>query len=213
MSSEATPGAAAEVFGPQLPLARRFAEKLATDGVLRGVLGPHEPQRLWSRHLLNCAAVAELFPDGVRVVDVGTGAGLPGIAIALCRPDLRVDLVEPLQRRIDFLVEAVGELDIGERVRVLRGRAEDASVVEVAGSAAWVTARAVAPLDRLVRWCFPLLAPGGQLAAMKGAGAADELAQHRISLSRLGGTNARIVKCGRGVVDPPVTVVMVDRAR
>jgi 16S rRNA (guanine527-N7)-methyltransferase len=213
MITEAPPAAAEVIFGPHLPLARRFAEMLATDGVLRGLIGPREPQRMWTRHLLNCAAVAELFPDGVRVVDVGTGAGLPGIAVAICRPDLRVDLIEPLQRRNDFLIQAVADLDLDERVRVVRGRAEDSAVVAVAGSAAWVTARAVAPLDRLVRWCFPLLAPGGRLAAMKGAGAADELAQHRASLVRLGVTNARIVECGTGVVDPPVTVVLMNRVR
>ena len=205
---EAVPAGAARLFGPRLGLAERFATLLAGDGVVRGLIGPREPARIWTRHVLNSAAIAELFPPDCRVVDVGSGAGLPGIAVAIARPDLRVDLVEPLQRRVDFLVEVVDTLGLTGQVRVVRGRAED--LVAEVGGADWVCARAVAPLDRLVRWCLPLLAPSGRLALMKGAGAADELAEHRSALRRAKAGHAEVVACGVGLVDPPVTVVTVD---
>jgi 16S rRNA (guanine527-N7)-methyltransferase len=204
---EAIPPAATVLFGDRLPLAEQYAGSLAGDGVLRGVIGPREADRIWSRHVLNCAVLTELFAPGVRVVDVGSGAGLPGIVLALRRPDLRVDLVEPLQRRIDYLTDVVVALGLTEQVRVVRGRADERSVRDEVGGAAWVTARAVAPLDRLVRWCLPLLAPSGRLALMKGASAADELAQHRSALSRAGAAQPEIVQCGADVIDPPVTVV------
>jgi 16S rRNA (guanine527-N7)-methyltransferase len=207
---EATPATAAQVFGARLELARRYADLLAGDGVLRGVVGPREPERIWTRHVLNCAAITDLFEPGVRVVDVGSGAGLPGIAAAIRRPDLRVDLVEPLLRRVEFLTDVVAVLGLGERVRVLRGRADDPQTLASAGAALWVTARAVAPLDRLVRWCLPLLAPSGRLALIKGAGAADEVARHRAALTRSGIDGVAVVSCGAGLVDPPVTVVTVE---
>src|SRR5689334_11360419 len=101
------PAHATALFAGRLPLARRFAALLATDGVVRGLIGPREARRIWSRHLSNCAVITDLLPAGARIVDVGSGAGLPGLAIAIRRPDLQVDLVEPLQRRVDFLVDAV----------------------------------------------------------------------------------------------------------
>lgn len=210
-ATEPEPPEAAAIFGPQLPLARRYAHLLADDGITRGLLGPREPARLWTRHLLNCAAVSELFEAGSRVVDVGSGAGLPGLVLALRRVDLRVDLVEPLQRRVDFLIAAVQTLELGTRVRVTRGRADEPHVVRTVGGAAWVTARAVAPLDRLVSWCFPLLSPAGRLAAFKGSTAAAELAEHRATLTKLGSRDPRIVECGSPLVSPPVTVVVMGR--
>ena len=119
------PARGARVFGARLALAERYAELLASAGVVRGLIGPREAGRIWTRHLLNCAAGRRAVPAGARVVDVGSGAGLPGLALAIRRPDLRVDLVEPLQRRVEFLTEAVAALDLGDRVRVLRGRAEE----------------------------------------------------------------------------------------
>ena len=174
---------------------------------MRGLLGPRELPRLWDRHLLNCIAVAELVPADARLVDIGSGAGLPGLAIACVRPDVRVDLVESLQRRTDFLAEAVGALGLAERVRVIRGRAEDGAVIAQAGRAPVVTARAVAPLDKLVRWAAPLLAPGGSLLALKGDTAEQELAAHQAMLRRSRMESAGVMECGVGLVDPPTRVV------
>ncbi|HEY2298173.1 MAG TPA: 16S rRNA (guanine(527)-N(7))-methyltransferase RsmG [Jatrophihabitans sp.] len=205
---EPAPASATTVFGGRIDLAQRFAALLCGDGVLRGVIGPREPARIWTRHLLNCAVIGELFEPGLRVVDVGSGAGLPGIAVAIARPDLRIDLAEPLQRRVDFLESTVDTLGLTGQVRVMRGRAED--LLAEVGGANWVCARAVAPLDRLVRWCLPLLGSSGRLALMKGAGAAEELATHGSALRRAGATRTQIRTCGSGLVDPPVTVVTVD---
>jgi 16S rRNA (guanine527-N7)-methyltransferase len=207
---EPMPAAAALVFGARLTLAERFAGLLAGEAALRGVIGPREAERIWTRHLLNCAAPTELFEPGARIVDVGSGAGLPGIVMAIRRPDLRVDLIEPLQRRVDFLNEVLAVLGLDGQVRVVRGRADDPHVVAEAGAASWVSARAVAPLDRLVRWCLPLLAPGGRLAFVKGVQAAAELARHRPALVRLGARRLAIVSCGVGLIDPPVTVVTAE---
>jgi 16S rRNA (guanine527-N7)-methyltransferase len=196
------------VFGSALDTARRFAELLATAGVERGLIGPREVPKLWTRHLLNCAVVAELVPDGSAVDDVGSGAGLPGIVLALIRPDLEVTLVEPLLRRATFLGEAVASLGL-PNAHVVRARAEE----RAAGGprADVVTARAVAPLDRLAAWCLPLLRQGGTLLALKGERAADELAVARRAIQRYGGAHPRIVTVGGGQVDPPTTVVVVDR--
>ncbi len=210
--TEPVPEVAGRLFGERLALAQRYAALLAGLGAARGVIGPGEAARIWTRHLLNSAAVTELFAPGARVVDVGSGGGLPGLAIAIRRPDVRVELVETLQRRVEFLIDAVDELGLGAQVRVVHGRAEDPQIVRAVGGAEWVTARAVAPLDRLVRWCLPLAVPGGRLALIKGAGAATELERHRAALRRLGAHDARIVSCGDGLLDPPVTVVTVDAA-
>jgi 16S rRNA (guanine527-N7)-methyltransferase len=205
--------AAAEIFGGRLSDAQRYAELLLTDGVVRGLIGPREAPRLWDRHLLNCAVLAELIPHNARVVDVGSGAGLPGIVLALARPDLSVDLVEPLARRTAFLSEAVTALGL-ERVTVIRARAEDYGSgrghprPEPANVA---TARALAPLDRLIAWCLPLVAVGGRVLALKGESAADEVRTHRDVVSRLGGSAPVIRRCGVGVIDPPATVVEVTR--
>ena len=207
---EPTPDSASVLFGERLELASAYANLLVTAGVERGLIGPRESDRIWTRHVLNCAALAEAFPLGARVVDVGSGAGLPGVAVAVARPDLQIDLVEPLARRAQFLTEAIETLDLGGQVRVSRGRAEERSVRESVGASEWVTARAVAPLDRLVAWCLPLLRKGGQLVAMKGSQAAVEVAEHRAALSRLGASNVDVRECGVGVVDPAVIVVVVE---
>ncbi len=190
-AAPAAPASAVGVFAGRLELAIRFADRLASVGVERGLIGPREVDRLWERHLLNSAVVTELVPDGCRIVDVGSGAGLPGLPMAIRRADLRVDLVEPMLRRTQFLTETVAELDLVDRVRVIRGRAEEPAIRLEAGNADWVVARAVAPLDRLVKWCLPLLAPGGRLLALKGRTAEDEVAEHRIGYPRTGGFGDR----------------------
>ena len=195
----------AQIFGDRLPVAQRYAELLATTGVARGLIGPREAPRLWERHLLNCAVLGELLPPGATVIDVGSGAGLPGVVLGIARPDLSVTLLEPLARRVTFLDEVVAELGL-TGVAVVRGRAEE-SVGRI--SASVVTARAVAPLDRLAGWCLPLVAQGGRLLAMKGSTAAEEIAEYAPAIRRAGGGPARIVECGKGVVDPPTTVVEV----
>ncbi|MFG1949665.1 16S rRNA (guanine(527)-N(7))-methyltransferase RsmG [Micromonospora sp. NPDC048830] len=209
-------GAARTLFGDRLDLAAAYAELLATDGVVRGLIGPREAPRIWDRHLLNCAAVAERIPEGSTVLDVGSGAGLPGLVLAIARPDLTVTLVEPLARRTSFLVEAVEGLGLTKTVRVFRGRAEEAATGSTGTgplSGGIVTARAVAPLDRLAAWCLPLAVPGGRLVAMKGASAADEVAEHAEAVAGLGGGEPSVHRCGVGVIDPPATVVEIVRER
>jgi 16S rRNA (guanine527-N7)-methyltransferase len=194
---------AARVFGAELPRAEAFAELLATDGLVRGLLGPREADRLWSRHLLNGAVVVEACPASGLVVDVGSGAGLPGIPMALARPALTVRLVEPLLRRATFLTEVVDRLGLAN-VEVVRSRAED---LHGAWTAPTVTARAVAPLGRLAAWCLPLVAPGGSLLAVKGDRAEDELARAREALSRLRVASSGVEEVGAGLVSPPVRLV------
>jgi 16S rRNA (guanine527-N7)-methyltransferase len=163
-----------EVFGSVFPQASRYVDILAGRGIEWGLIGPREGPRLWDRHVLNAVALTDLLPQGSSVVDVGSGAGLPGIPLAILRPDLQVDLLEPLLRRATFLTQAVDELGISNRVRVVRARAENhRDVYDV------VVARALAPLERLIGWCDPLRSPGGTILALKGQSAADELAAAR----------------------------------
>ena len=184
----------------------RYAGLLAGDGVVRGLIGPREVSRLWSRHIANCAVLEELVALDAEVADVGSGAGLPGLPLALVRPDLRVVLIEPLLRRATFLTEAVAALGLQDRVRVLRGRGEEAAVsVDV------VTARAVAPLDRLAGVTLPLVRVGGVLLALKGEGALDEVAASQAALEKVGGGRAEVLTCGDGLIDPPATVVRIVR--
>jgi 16S rRNA (guanine527-N7)-methyltransferase len=203
--------AARVLFADRLPLARRYADLLATEGVVRGLIGPREAPRIWDRHLLNSVAVMEMIPDKASVTDVGSGAGLPGIPLAIARPDLTVVLVDSLARRTTFLSEVVEALGLAERVRVVRGRAEE--LVGTVPPADVVTARAVAPLDRLAAWCLPLVAVGGRLLALKGASAADEVTEHAAAVGRLGGGTPSVYRCGEGVLDEPTTVVEVVRER
>ena len=186
-------------------------ELLATDGVTRGLIGPREVPRLWDRHILNCAVVGELIETGdteVTVADVGSGAGLPGLVLAVIRSDLRLTLIEPLARRAAFLSEAIAELGLSDQAEVVRARAEDITDRRFQ----YVTARAVAPLDRLCGWCLPLVDRGGELLAMKGSRAAEELGLARSVLQPAWGATTSIETCGVGVVDPPTTVVRVHVA-
>ena len=166
-----TPAAVSELYGQALGTIESYVSVLATRGVEWGLIGPREVPRLWERHILNSAAIAGLIPSGATVVDVGSGAGLPGIPLAVLRPDLDVVLLEPLLRRADFLTQTLEELDLGDRVRLVRGRAE-----EHKHSYDVVTCRAVAPLGKLLGWTTRLFLPNGQLLAMKGSSAADEVA-------------------------------------
>ena len=200
------PPAVEAVFGDAVDSAIAYAEILAGAGVERGLLGPREVDRVWDRHVLNSAVVGEALGSGEAVVDIGSGAGLPGIPLALARPDLRVTLVEPLLRRSDFLREAIDELGIG--CAVVRGRAEDRAVRDVAGEKDAVVSRAVASLDKLSKWSVPLLRPGGRMLAIKGERAADEVQQHRRSMAALGLTEVEVRTCGAQYVDPPATVVV-----
>ncbi len=176
---------ASALFGDSLPLATRFGGWLAGAGVERGLVGPHEPGRLWSRHLLNCAALAPLPPQGASVVDIGSGAGLPGIVLAILRSDLRLVLIESMQRRVTFLREVLDDLGL-TAVTVVHGRAESASTAAAVGRADVATARAVAPIDRLAAWAAPLLRPGGSLFALKGASAPREFAEFAVTVQKAG---------------------------
>jgi 16S rRNA (guanine527-N7)-methyltransferase len=199
------PEAVVSVFGDRAAAAERYAEILADAGVVRGLLGPREVPRLWERHILNCAVVEELLPEGAELCDVGSGAGLPGIVLALARPDLRVTLLEPLLRRTLFLDEVVSMLGL-DNVEVLRGRAE-----EYAGKRRFdvVTSRAVAPLDRLAGWSLPLLRSGGEMVALKGGSADAELAETAPMLAKMGASEWGVEVVGEGIVDPPTTVIRV----
>lgn len=205
------PELAGTIFGPRLDLARHYAELLADIGVEWGILGPHEIDRIWERHLLNCGVVAELLEPGERVADIGSGAGLPGLPILIAQPELRVVLIESLLRRTEFLRMAVTEL--GLDVEVVRGRAEDAAVRQSAGGCDVVVSRAVAALDKLARWSMPLLRPGGRMLAIKGERAPDEVREHRRVMTELGAVDARVVVCGVKYLSPPTTVVMARRGK
>lgn len=199
------PPEAVEVFGDRLDLARRYADLLATTGIAHGLVGPREAARLWERHLVNCAVMESLVPHGQNVIDIGSGAGLPGLVLAVVRADLTVHLVEPLLRRTTWLQSAVEELGL-DNVTVHRGRAEEMDL-----TAPVVTARAVASLDKLVRWSFPLLPPGGRLLALKGESAAAELDAAAPLLRRLHVEQAALHVVGEGRVSEPVRVVEVVR--
>lgn len=203
------PAAAQEVFGDRLDTAVAYAEILAGAGVERGLIGPREVDRLWERHLLNSAAVAELIDPDVRVLDIGSGAGLPGVPLAIARPDLSVVLVEPMLRRSDFLAEAVESL--GLTIRVYRARAEDPAARADLGGADAVTSRAVADLVKLTRWSFPLLRPGGRMLALKGERADAEVAEHGTAMARLGARDIEVVRCGASYLSPATTVVRAVR--
>ncbi|SDE55646.1 16S rRNA (guanine(527)-N(7))-methyltransferase RsmG [Rhodococcus tukisamuensis] len=209
IESDDMPEAAQTVFGDRLDLAVKYRDSLATAGVERGLIGPREVPRLWDRHLLNCAVIGELIAEGESVVDVGSGAGLPGIPLAIARPDLRITLVEPLLRRSVYLAEFIEE--VGLDVRVVRGRAEQPGVLHEAGGADVVTSRAVAPLEKLARWSIPLVHEGGRMLAMKGSSAAEEISRDQASLTRLGAGKLEIVECGAAILPTPTIVVRAER--
>lgn len=205
----APPETAQAVFGARLEQATRYAELLATAGVVRGLIGPREVPRLWVRHLLNSAALAEAVPEGARVVDVGSGAGLPGIPLALARPDLELSLVEPMARRVDFLEEV--RTALAAPWRVVRGRAEERSVAAAVGRVDVVTARAVAPLPRLAGWCRGLMPAGSRLVALVGAGTVAELPAlvPRLEAAGMRDVHARAV--GAALGEAATTVVVMTR--
>jgi 16S rRNA (guanine527-N7)-methyltransferase len=211
LDARSSSSAVTDPFGERLPLARRYAEHLATTGVEWGLVGPREASRVWERHVLNCAVVADLVPPAARVLDIGSGAGLPGIPLALARPDLRVVLVEPLARRVEWLRMVIADLELP--VEVERGRAEDTPIRRRWEGADVVTSRAVAPLHRLAAWCLPLVRPGGMMLAVKGMSAAAEVERDTRAVAVSGGGIPRIETCGVGIVDPPSTVVVVERLR
>jgi 16S rRNA (guanine527-N7)-methyltransferase len=197
---------AVEYFADRLSTIERYAELLAGPGIARGLLGPREVPRLWERHLLNCAVVHEAVPQDSEVVDVGSGAGLPGVVLAIMRPDLAVTLVEPLLRRYAFLGEVVAALDL-PNVKLVRSRAEDLHgkiFTDV------VTARAVAPLDRLAGWSLPLLRSGGLLVALKGSSAGAELEAAAGVLEAQGAVSWHVGRYGAGVVDPLTLAAVVE---
>ena len=211
LDARSSSSAVTDPFGERLPLARRYAEHLATTGVEWGLVGPREASRVWERHVLNCAVVADLVPPAARVLDIGSGAGLPGIPLALARPDLRIVLVEPLARRVEWLRAVLADLELP--VEVERGRAEDTPIRRRWEGADVVTSRAVAPLHRLAAWCLPLVRPGGMMLAVKGMSAPAEVERDTRAVAASGGGIPRIETCGVGIVDPPSTVVVVERLR
>lgn len=200
-----SPDVVGSVFPVAADLAARYVELLATTGVEWGLIGPRETERLWERHVFNSAALADLVPPGARVVDVGSGAGLPGIPLALRRPDLRVTLLEPLLRRATFLTQAVATLELADRVEVVRSRAEDHTRTYDA-----VVSRALAPLPRLLGWCLPLTAAGGSVLALKGRTAQDELDENASELAARR-VHAEVVSVRAYAGADPATVVRVQR--
>lgn len=199
-----------EIFGAGYPGARDFAAILGTAGIERGLVGPREGGRIWDRHLLNSVAMAGLLPAGARVIDLGSGAGLPGIPLALARPDLEMVLLEPLLRRTRFLDEVIGRLGLAARVTVHRGRAEESG--KALAPAAVVVSRAVAPMERLVPWSLGLLRSGGVMLALKGDRAEEELAAARDQLRGWGASAGSVQTVEFPVLSDPVRVVRVVKA-
>ncbi|WP_026918086.1 16S rRNA (guanine(527)-N(7))-methyltransferase RsmG [Gordonia shandongensis] len=203
---EPTPAIAGEIFGDRLPLAEGYAAALNDEGVLRGLIGPRELPQLWTRHILNCAVVSEVIDRDATVIDIGSGAGLPGLPLAIARPDLPVTLIEPLLRRTTFLDEMVDALGL-TNVTVVRGRAEEKAVLQRVEPADVVTSRAVAPLERLTKWSAPLIGVDGRLVALKGRSAADEIERDREKARRLGITDLKVVTCGARLETPTTLIV------
>jgi 16S rRNA (guanine527-N7)-methyltransferase len=201
--------AAARVFGDRVDKAELYVELLKEHGVERGLIGPREVDRLWERHVLNSAVIGERVPADARVIDVGSGAGLPGVPLAISRPDLDIVLLEPMARRVDWLTEVAEKLDLS--ITIVRGRAEEREVRGQIDDADVVTARAVAPLARLAGWCLPLVRPGGVLLALKGASAAEEIERDRDAVRRAGGGLPEVAECGSEILETPTTVILIER--
>lgn len=197
--------AAEKIFGGRLPLAQRYVEHLATSGIERGLIGPREVPRLWGRHVLNCAVVEEFIAENASVADVGSGAGLPGLCLAIARPDLSLTLIEPLERRVIWLDEVIEDLGL-ENVDILRSRAEQAvGMVD----ADYVTARAVSALVGLLDITLPILRGQGELLALKGRSAAEEITKARKKLNKYGAREVDILTAGETLLEEPTTVVQV----
>lgn len=207
----APPEGAAKVFGTRLDLAVRYGQWLAREGIQRGLIGPREVPRLWPRHILNSAVVEEIIQKDIRVIDVGSGAGLPGIPLAIARPDLHVQLIEPLLRRTVFLEAVVADLNLSN-VEVIRGRAEDKGLVKAVGGADVVTSRAVAPLGTLTQWSLPLLRRGsGMMRALKGASAHEEVHRDAAQITAAGGGETELLVVGAEILEEPTHVVCIRR--
>lgn len=206
-TAPSAPEVAQGVFRDALPTAVAYADLLATAGIVRGLIGPREVPRLWERHILNCAVLCDAVPQGSSVADIGSGAGLPGLVMAIRRPDLHLTLIEPLLRRTTFLEEAVAALDL-TNVVVRRGRAE-----EVHGTATFdvVTSRAVAPMDRLTRWSLPLVRSGGSFLAMKGSSAEAEIAAAAKVIAQQRGRLIDVLELGTEFLEHPVRVVDIQK--
>lgn len=200
------PDVAAEIFGDRLPLAQAYHDSLATTAAERGFIGPKEVPRLWDRHIFNCAVIGEAFKEGQRIADIGSGAGLPGIPLAIARPDLDITLIEPLLKRSSYLSEVVAELDL-TNVTVIRGRAEEQKKMLFDA----VTSRAVAPLGKLASWSLPLVRPGGAMVAMKGASVSEELERDAAQIRKAGGGEATISQVGEGLLEQPTTLITIVR--
>ena len=181
------PTAAATIFGDRLPLAEAYHESLATTAAERGFIGPKEVSRLWERHILNCAVVSEALNDATTVADIGSGAGLPGIPLAIARPDVSFTLIEPLLKRSTYLAEVKDELGL-DNVTVVRGRAEE----QPGGQFDVVTSRAVAPLGKLAKWSLPLVLKGGEMIALKGSSVHEELERDAADIKKAGGGKAEV---------------------
>lgn len=186
--SEMDPSA---VFGSRLPLAQEYHDSLATDGSTRGFIGPREVPRLWERHILNCAVIEQVIPEGATVIDVGSGAGLPGIPLAIARPDLHITLIEPLLKRYNYLNEVTEKLGL-DNVTVLRGRAEEGPIKKAVAGADVVTSRAVASLGKLAKWSLPLVRKGGEMIALKGSSVHEELERDAADIKKAGGGKAEV---------------------
>ena len=202
---EVEPKEAQEVFGEYIGQARQYFDLLVRDGDLLGLIGPRELPKLWSRHILNSAVVADLIEDGQVVADVGSGAGFPGIPMAILRPNVKFVLIEPMERRANWLADVVVPTLGLENVKVLRGRAEEAPLRNYDVT----TARAVSALPKLLRMLVPLTAPGGQVLAMKGSKAQDEIEESKSLAKKLKLESFEIVTVGEKLLIDPTTVVRV----
>ncbi|GAB3593767.1 Ribosomal RNA small subunit methyltransferase G [Corynebacterium faecale] len=206
------PPAAAELFGDNLDKAIAYHESLATDGSIRGFIGPREIPRLWDRHILNCGVIGEAMAEGITVADIGSGAGLPGIPLAIARPDLQIVLIEPLLKRSVYLDEVVEQLGL-DNVTVIRGRAEEKVVRKQVGHVDVVTSRAVAPLGRLAGWSLPLVKVGGRMIAMKGASVDEEIERDAKAIRNAGGGDIKVYTVGETLLSEPTTLISIKREK
>lgn len=204
------PDAAKEIFGERIDVARRYAQWLKTAGIQRGLIGPREIPRIWGRHILNSAVLGEVIEDGQRVIDVGSGAGLPGIPLAIARPRVKVQLLEPLLRRTKFLEEVVADLQL-DNVEVHRGRAEEKPIIRELSGADVVTSRAVAPLGKLCAWSLPLAKVGGAMKALKGSSVTEEIERDAQEINKAGGGSREVVELGAGLLEEPTFAVIITR--